>query len=297
MTEEELYEGFGLEIPTEAEPEAEEVPQDETLSETAETEATDGARQEEPKEAVLPKRETETQSTSPREHQSKKAVSQKEQEAIDRAYAAAYAGRVNPYTGQAIKSAADYQQFQVDSERYQKTNLKDELNRAGLTAEAIQQVVDQHPIVQRAKVAIKQAEAEQAKAREIEARSWYEEQLKAINTLDPEAKLTGLEELAQKDREAYDKMLAHVRAGVSLADAYKLQNFDRLTKRAATVAKQAQKNRDAGKGHLRQVGTVGAGSATDVPTEVRKHWKELMPDITDEQIRREYAKYQKESGD
>lgn len=290
-----MYEGLGLEIPTEEVAEAEGELQGESLSDPVEAgeraEVTEKTPVEE-HQGTVPPMEPPTQPL-PNDGQ----VTRQEQEAIDRAYAAAYTGRVNPYTGQAIKSAADYRRFQEDSERYRQTQLKDELSRAGLTAETIQQVVDQHPVVQQAKVAIKQAEAEQARAREAEAKSWYDEQLKEINALDPEAKLTGLEELAKKDSAAFDKMLAHVRAGVSLADAYKLQNFERLTKRAATVAAQAQKNRAAGKGHLRQVGAVSAGSVTEVPSDVRKHWKELMPDITDEQIRKEYAKYQKESGE
>lgn len=312
LTEEELYEGFGLEMPKQDE----EQTSPEAVSEAAEAEQDTEV---EVQEAEMPS-QAEAEADPPAEREAKAEVPQKptptpaqprqpkpqsggkvrrwDQAAVDRAYESAYAGRLNPYTGQAIKSAEDYRRYREDSEDYQRKRLESALGKEGLTAEAIQQVVDQHPAVQQAKAAIQRAEAERVQAQMKEAQSWYAEQLKAINEIDPEAKLTSLEDLSVKMKDGYDKMLAHVRAGVSLADAYKLQNYDRLTKRVASAARQAQRNQEAGKGHLRQVGNgnAGQGAGVDVPAEVRRQWKELMPNITDEQIRKEYAKYQKESG-
>ena len=123
------------------------------------------------------------------------------QEAVDRAYAQAYAGKVNPYTGKPIDSKAEYDQYQAAFQADQQRQRMEEMRAAGIAPEVIASIVDQHPVIQQAQRVIQEAEAERARARETQAKSWYESQLREINALDPEAKVGKLEDLAAKKPE------------------------------------------------------------------------------------------------
>lgn len=214
--------------------------------------------------------------------------------AEDEAYRAAFAGRMNPYTGQPIASKADFEAYQAQLQADRQEQQMEALRQAGVTPEAIQAIVSQHPVVQQAQQVIQQVQAERERAQAERAKGWFGEQLQQINALDPEAKVDSLDALAARDPAGYQQMLGMVGRGVSLVDAYKMAHFDELAAKRAGAAKQAVLNHTAGKAHLAPAGGQGK-AGVEVPGDVKAMYRELNPDMTDEQIRTEYAKYLKET--
>lgn len=300
MDEDEIYEGLGLERPEPegGEPDAEpggnapenqdgtgDVPAEETAPGEPEESATqDGGepqmQQEVPEQPPVPaadERET-----------------ARRQAEIDQAYAAAFAGKLDPYTKQPITCKADYDRYQAMLRADQQRQQEERMRQAGVAPEAVRALIDQHPVVREAQEVIQTVQAERERARAEQAKGWYGEQLKQINALDPEAKVTSLEDLAAREPEGYAKMLDMVGRGVSMVDAYKMVHFDELAQRRTAAAKQAALNQAAGKAHLAPAGGQGVGGV-EVPGNIREMYRELNPDMTDAQISAAYAAYLKET--
>ena len=90
----------------------------------------------------------------------------------------------------------------------------------------------------------------------------------------------------------YAKFYELVKKGNTLTDAFKLANYDALTKGAAAGARQAALNAAQGKQHMGQTQTRGAG-AVSVPAEVMEQYRAFNPDATEAEIRAHYAKSHK----
>ena len=327
LTEEEIYEGMGLENPADptqgnGSPTAQEPPEGEPTGATGQEDPTGapsgdpaagqgggspGAQ--EPPEgdpAGAPGQEDPTGAPggdpaagqgggSPAEQEELQRVrGVANQEAIDRAYAEAFAGKTNPFTGLPIRSQADYQAYITRYEEEQRKNRLAELQKAGITPEAIEAIVSEHPTVKAAQIAIEQAEREKQAAVAAEGRRWYESQIAGINALDPEDKVKDLNDLQSRDPEGFKGMLEKVSRGMSLVEAYKLSHFDELMGRRTSAAKQAALNRAAGKEHLQAIGgQAGAGQSVEVPADVRAMYLSMDPDMTEEEIRKDYQKRMK----
>lgn len=301
MDEDEIYEGLGLERPEPegGEPDAEpggnapenqdgtgDVPTEETAPGEPEESATQDGEE--------PQMQQEVPEQPPVPTADERETARRQAE-IDQAYAAAFAGKLDPYTKQPITCKADYDRYQAKLRADQQRQQEERMRQAGVAPEAVRALIDQHPVVREAQEVIQAVQAERERAQAEQAKGWYGEQLKQINALDPEAKVTSLEDLAARDQGQYRKMMGMVGAGVPLADAYKALNFDALAQKRAAAAQQAVRNQAAGKAHLAPVGGQGK-SGVDVPAEVRAMYRDLNPDMTDAQIKAEYGKYLAETG-
>lgn len=122
-----------------------------------------------------------------------------------------------------------------------------------------------------------------ARARQREA--LIQSQLRQISELDPEVK--SLEDLTHTEQ--YGQLYALVRRGYTLLDAYKLANFDRLTRRAELAAAQRYRNALDGVRHLTATRSRGAGSP--VPADVAAQYRALNPGVSDGEIARHYQRY------
>lgn len=122
-----------------------------------------------------------------------------------------------------------------------------------------------------------------ARARQREA--LIQSQLRQISELDPEVK--SLEDLTHTEQ--YGQLYALVRRGYTLLDAYKLANFDRLTRRAELAAAQRYRNALDGVRHLTATQTRGAGRP--VPADVAAQYRALNPGVSDGEIARHYQRY------
>lgn len=88
---------------------------------------------------------------------------------------------------------------------------------------------------------------------------------------------------------SYEKVLDRVKNGANLVDAFKLENFDTLTGRASDAAVQHTLNNINNKSHVKTT-SGSASSDVVVPTEVYAMYKRNLPNWTDEQIKKHYAK-------
>ena len=246
-----------------AEPAEEEV-QDEGEQEQEEPE--EDGKQQTPQEraryaAIRRKAEAERDAAIKKAREDAQAAAQK---SIEDAFASA--GLVNPYTKQPIKSKADFDEYRAKLEEDRKNRI---LKRTGMSEEEFDRYVDSMPAVKAAKERAAAAEAAERAAKEEQAKARIEEQMKT-----------------------YQEFYALVKRGNSLSDAFKLVNYDKITRRIAAGAAQADRNAAASKAHLTRTAPRGRGSAT-VPPEIRAEYKAFMPDATDAEITAHYNKYLK----
>ena len=205
------------------------------------------------------------------------------QEQIESAFSSA--GLVNPYTKQPIRSKADFDEYKAKLDEDRKNRI---LKRTGMSEEEFARYVDSMPEVKAAKERAAAAEAAERKVKEEQAQARIAEQMKTISELDPS--IQKLEDLTKMEN--YQEFYNLVKRGNSLADAFKLVNYDKITKRIAAAAAQADRNAAAGKAHLTRTSPRGKGSVS-VPPEVRAEYKAFMPDATDAEIAAHYNKYLK----
>ncbi len=219
-------------------------------------------------------------------------------EGLDRPAPPEVRGRTNPYTGKPVLTLADYEAYQraynADVAATRQREQEEAMRAAGMDPTAIsamiQEAVANDPAVLEAKAMAQAAKAREAEAQRQAAVGWYSDQIKAINTLDPAANIKDLDDLAGRDKAAFASMLDQVRRGMSLVDAYKLANYDRLVQAQIAAAQQKARNQAAGKAHLAPLGgKSGPAEDVTVPADVMRQYREMFPSMSDADIRKEYA--------
>ena len=194
-------------------------------------------------------------------------------------------GLVNPYTKQPITSKEEYDAYR---QRYEAERKKAMMRKSGMSDADFDAFVQNLPEVREAREAKEQAEQAKREAQQAAAKVKVDEQLKGIGALDPS--IRSMEDLAKMP--TYAKFYELVKKGNTLTDAFKLANYDALTKGAAAGARQAALNAAQGKQHMGQTQTRGAG-AVSVPAEVMEQYRAFNPDATEAEIRAHYAKSHK----
>lgn len=194
-------------------------------------------------------------------------------------------GLVNPYTKQPITSKEEYDAYR---QRYEAERKKAMMRKSGMSDADFDAFVQNLPEVREAREAKEQAEQAKREAQQAAAKVKVDEQLKEIGALDPS--IRSMEDLAKMP--TYAKFYELVKKGNTLTDAFKLANYDALTKGAAAGARQAALNAAQGKQHMGQTQTRGAG-AVSVPAEVMEQYRAFNPDATEAEIRAHYAKSHK----
>ena len=205
------------------------------------------------------------------------------QKTIDQFFA--NSGLVNPYTRQPIQSKAEYEAYRARFEAERKQEL---MQKSGMSPEEYQTYVNDLPEVRAAKQAKEAADKVAREARKREAKLRVEEQLKEIQAIDPSVK--DISDLSRM--ETYPKLYELVKRGYSISDAFKLANYDTLTARKAEASKQAVINAAKSKEHLSSTKSRGSG-AVSVPADVAADYRLWNPDMTDDEIQKDYQKYLK----
>lgn len=185
-------------------------------------------------------------------------------------------GLTDPYTNKPITNHSEMQAYR---QRFVEEQRKEMQEKAGMSPEDYQRFVDSLPEVQEGKKA-------QQKVMDLEIRAKIDSQMREIQMISPEIK--SMEDLSKLDN--FEKLYDMVGKGYELADAYKVLNYDRLTAKAAEVAKQQALNSIGGKNHLQPVTPRGQG-AVPVPVDVAAEYRALMPEATDAEIQAHYNKY------
>jgi len=203
------------------------------------------------------------------------------QEKIDRAYAEAFLGQTNPYTGKPIATQKEYEAYQ---QQHKQSEEKQRLQHLGLDPELLNSLIDNHPSVKKARDAYDLLTAEQSKAREIAENTALESELKVISAIDPTIRT--IEDLANMPNVA--QFHALVQKGNSLTDAFRLVNFEKLKNAKVTAAKQAVRNQLNGKSHLYATESRGNGGM-EIPPETLQMYRSFFPNGKEEEFQKHYA--------
>lgn len=254
-----------------------------------------GEEEQEPAEPVTPRpqdaAENARQAAMRRQREAQQA--QLRQAQIDKSYADLFAGELNPYTGQPIRTAQDYveymQRYRQDREKAGQKRAEQALEEAGLDKDAFNQILNQHPAIQAAQRAAQKAEAAEKEMNRQKYEAEFDSEFRKIQALDPGVK--SVDDLMQgENAEAF---LNAVKKGNSLLDAFKLANFDRLSQKRSAAAQQKVRNQINSKSHMQATGQ-GKGRTVNIPMETLTMYKEAFPNWTDAQIAKHYVSMHKD---
>ena len=187
----------------------------------------------------------------------------------------------NPYTKEPIRNKADYDAYRAKVEEDRRAKI---LKKAGVSEEEFAKLAAEQP-----EIKAQLDEAQEAKRQA--AAATMSEQMRQIHELDPA--INTVEDLAKMPN--YAEFYRFVKQNrLSLVEAYRLANMERLSEQAAAATKQAAINAAQSKAHLEATKSRGKGG--DVPAisaEVLEYYRAINPKATEAEIRADYARYLK----
>ena len=205
---------------------------------------------------------------------------------IDAAYAQAYQGQTNPYTGRPIMSEQDFKAYQT---QYQQAQQQEALAKMGIDPQALQAVVEQSPTVQGLRSELGQMKQSADAARFEQGRQLMEREVAVIAAMEPSVKT--VEDVLNSEKGP--EIVAMVtNKGLTLAEAYKLAYFDTLSQKRAQAAKAGAVAQGLSKGHLRaSSGSGGTPGLTlaDIPSDTLELYRQMNPEASDAEIVKHYA--------
>jgi len=205
----------------------------------------------------------------------------KAQERIDQNIAQQYGGQVNPYTGKPINSEAELQAYHKG---FAEEQQRSQLEKLGVAPEVLQKLIAENPAVKQAQEYTRKMEAQQVE-------QFANTQMQDLVKQYPDCGISSLAELEAMENGG--KVLDLWGKGIDLPSAYAVANMEKIMGKKTEAAKQAVRNQITGKGHLQKTESGGAGSDMIVPADVKAEYRAFKPNMTDEEITREYTKFLK----
>lgn len=209
------------------------------------------------------------------------------------------AGMRNTFTGEPITTQAEFDAWQT---QFRNEQLKSQLAKGELTVESLNQLVDNHPVVQQARDALAgnqpaaapsgapaQPSPQQVAAQQAADNARIEAEIAEIRKLDPSVQSIGDILKSPTGKEFYAK----VQQGYSFLDAFRSVNFERLTQAKAQAAQQQAVINNRGKDHMTGANNSRGNGALSVPADQMAMFRTLNPKATDAQIQAFYNKYVK----
>lgn len=295
-TEAEYAEAFGIELPQEQPEEPpEKTPAPEVPEETPPVETQHEEPPEEPPadgkkpEQTMEERAMWAARRREREARERQAQEEAVQARIDQVYASIFKGQNNPFTGQPIRTEAEFRAYETEKARREQ---EEQLQRAGIDPSAIQSMVEQQmaPFRQQMESAQLAAVREKAKAANARFEAALQEELKKVTAMDPNIKT--LEDIrAMPTANRFNDL---VQKGIGLEDAFYLANRQEVDARRMAAARAATQSQMAGKGHLNPVSAAAAKTPYQVSAAEREAFLAFNPGATDEEIQRAYERDRKE---
>lgn len=190
-------------------------------------------------------------------------------------------GLTNPYTKEPIKDKAGYDAYRAKLDEDRRAKL---LKKSGMSEEEFVKLAAEQPEIK--------AQLEEAReAKRQAAAAAMNEQMRQIHELDPA--INTVEDLAKMPN--YAEFYRFVKQNrLSLVEAYRLANMERLSARTAAATKQAAMNAAQSKAHLEATKARGkGGDVTVVPNDVREYYRMINPKATEAEVKADYAKYLK----
>lgn len=193
------------------------------------------------------------------------------------------AGLKNTVTGDAI---TDMEGFESWRKQFAEAKLQKELKAGKLTPEGLAEAIGNHPAVQKAQRLVDEDARRQAAQQQEQARQRIDAEIAQIHELD--ASISSLEDLAKAPY--WPELYAMTQRGYSIKDAHFLLNHGKIEAAKAEAARQQAAVNARGKGHMvPTTGARGDGAAT-VPREDMAMFRAFMPDATDAEIQAYYNK-------
>ena len=192
-------------------------------------------------------------------------------------------GIVSPFTGKPVTTPEEFEAYKNARAEDFKKNFMEQNN---LDDAGYDKFVGQLPEVVAAREAKAKADAAAEVAKEAKANTTLDTELKAISDIDPD--ITDLDALFKS--ESYPEVFKRVKSGMSLSDAYKLVNFDKLQAKSAAAEKQRALNAQAGKSHMTPTTQAHGQALSPVPDAEREMYRLFNPDMSDEDMARDYNK-------
>ena len=193
------------------------------------------------------------------------------------------AGMTDRYNGN--KPITSMEEFDAWDKAGQAAGLSRRLQEGKLTAEDFQRAVDNSPAVQEARAAVQRLNDREQETRKQEYQQLVERELEEIRQLDPG--VTSLQDILNRDTGPEFSRLV-TENHLTFTQAFKLANADRLAKAQLMAAEEGRARARHGKDHMRT--SVSTGSGGEVPRAVVEVYRQLDPDMTMDEIRKDYAK-------
>ena len=189
----------------------------------------------------------------------------------------------NPATGKPITNMDEFMAWQ---EQHRKDQMAKDLEAGKLSEEILNQVISQHPVVQKAQALIEQNGADAAASQQAAMAAQVEAEMLEIRKLDPT--IQTVDDL--KNMPSFQPFYELVGKGYSFLDAFRLANFDRLTAQAAQSGREQAAANARSKDHLTGAGNSRGAGAVSVPKGEMDMYRLLNPGATDAQIQAHYNK-------
>ena len=186
----------------------------------------------------------------------------------------------NPITHKPILSERDYFEA-LDAQETLKRN--EELRSKGVDPQMFEDMVNRqvanNPVVL-------QSQAVMATLQQAQIQNTMENDLKAIQKLNPEIK--NAEDLTRDP--SFGATLEYFNKGLSMPDAYKLANYDKLIANNNASAKQRTLNNLKGTQHLNQTDGLSSNDdgGVDIPQDELGAWKRAFPDLSMKDLKAKY---------
>ena len=193
----------------------------------------------------------------------------------DAMFARQFGNYKNPETGQPIRSAQDYYEAMAAQERM---NAREQMQQNGIDPNMIDNLIANSP-------AVRQAQAVTAELNNYRAQQKLEADYKEILALDPS--LNGIDDILNDP--SMPLMAEKVAQGMSLVDAYKIVNFDRVSNSKEAAVKQQTINQVKGKNHLSTGAAVTVSSdLEDIPAAWLENFKDRFPEKSPKELKALY---------
>jgi hypothetical protein len=193
----------------------------------------------------------------------------------DAMFARQFGKYTNPETGQPIRSAQDYYEAMAAQERM---NAREQMQQNGIDPTMIDNLIANSP-------AVRQAQAATAELNNYRAQQKLEADYKEILALDPS--LNGIDDILNDP--SMPLMAERVAQGMSLVDAYKIVNFDKVFNSKEAAVKQQTINQVKGKNHLSTGAAVTVSSdLEDIPADMLEDFKDRFPEKSPKELKALY---------
>lgn len=195
-------------------------------------------------------------------------------------------GKINPFTKKPIKTLAELEEFNSEQAKRQRDA---EFSKLGISREAFDALLDEHPTVKAARDAATALEAQKAELEKQQISDGIRQELDAIAKLDPNIKTA--EALMKHPQYTEVKRLVREN-GHSLSEAFRIATEPVRAKEQLEHVRDSAYRTAAGTGHMTSMQSAGGTSPQiEVPPDVMRSYKLATPNITKEEAQKRYARF------